>query len=139
MEEQKAGRGEQESHRGVSGRWGGEEVRALLVVWREREAWDESESKAKYEAISSRLKELGVCRDWQSCQTQSRTMALPEWRPPASRTSMNTTTVSQRSYEMNEEQTSPAARRLGNFQEGKYLTLPQNGPLFSFLFRAFYP
>ncbi|XP_060773484.1 multifunctional protein ADE2 isoform X2 [Neoarius graeffei] len=121
--EQKAGREEEESQRGASGRWGGEEVRALLVVWREREAWDETESKAKYEAISSRLSELGVRRDWLSCQAQSRAMALPDWRPPAIRTSMDSTTITQRSYEMDEQQISPAIRRQGNaslsnFQEG---------------------
>ncbi|XP_058234510.1 multifunctional protein ADE2 [Hemibagrus wyckioides] len=121
--EQKAGRQEEDSQREASSRWGGEEVRALLVVWREREAWDEAESKAKYEAISSRLKEMGVNKDWLSCQTQSRAMALPEWRPPAIRTSMDSTTVPQRSYEMDEEQTSPVSRRpgnssLSNFQEG---------------------
>ncbi|XP_026800243.2 multifunctional protein ADE2 [Pangasianodon hypophthalmus] len=121
--EQKASREEQECQRGASGRWGGEEVRALLVVWREREAWDENETKAKYEAISSRLSELGVHRDWLSCQAQSRAMALPDWRPPAIRTAMDSTTVTQRSYEMDEEQTSPSNRRqvnasLSNFQEG---------------------
>ncbi|KAM9435376.1 bifunctional phosphoribosylaminoimidazole carboxylase/phosphoribosylaminoimidazole succinocarboxamide synthetase isoform 1-T1 [Clarias gariepinus] len=120
---QKAGRKEKESQRGASSLWGGEEVRALLVVWREREAWDEPESKAKYKAISSRLSELGVCRNWLSCQAQSRAMALPDWRPPAIRTLMDGTTMTQRSYEMDEEQTSPSNRRQGsaslnNFQEG---------------------
>ncbi|KAF4070927.1 hypothetical protein AMELA_G00279180 [Ameiurus melas] len=119
--EQKTSREEKENQRGASGRWGGEEVRALLVVWREREAWDETEDKAKYEAISSRLSELGVCRDWLSCQAQSRAMALPDWRPPAIRTSMDS--ITQRSYDMDEEQTSPVSRRQGNtslsnFQEG---------------------
>lgn len=135
--EQKTGRQEEESQREANSRWGGEEVRALLVVWREREAWDEAESKAKYEAISSRLKEMGVNRDWLSCQTQSRAMALPEWRPPAIRTSMDSTAVPQRSYEMDEEQTSPVSRRLGNsslsnFQEGKYM--PQTRLIFLFYF-----
>ncbi|KAI5623562.1 multifunctional protein ADE2, partial [Silurus asotus] len=108
------GRVEEESHRGPSDHWGGEEVRALLVVWREREAWDETETKAKYEAISSRLSELGVHRDWLSCQAQSRAMALPEWRPPAARTSMECASIGQRSYDMDGEQASPSNRRQGN-------------------------
>ncbi|XP_046691861.1 multifunctional protein ADE2 [Silurus meridionalis] len=112
--EQKAGRVEEESQRGPSDHWGGEEVRALLVVWREREAWDETETKAKYEAISSRLSELGVHRDWLSCQAQSRAMALPEWRPPAARTSMECASIGQRSYDMDGEQASPSNRRQGN-------------------------
>lgn len=132
--EKKAGRKEEES---PSGRWGAEEVRALLVVWREREAWDETESKSKYEGISSRLSELGVCRDWLSCQAQSRAMALPEWRPPAIRTSMDSTTMTQRPYEMDDEQTSPNNRRQGstslsNFQEGKYPLLPQTRVMWVF-------
>lgn len=122
--EKKASRKEKESKRRGSGCWGGDEIKTLLVVWREREAWDETESKAKYKAISSRLSELGVHRNWPSCQAQSRAMALPEWRPPAIRTSTESTMVTQRSYEMDDEQTGLLSRRQGNFQEGKYPTLP---------------
>ncbi|TSN30205.1 Multifunctional protein ADE2 [Bagarius yarrelli] len=120
---QKAGKEKEECQQGGSGRWEGEEVRALLVVWREREAWDETECRAKYEAISSRLKEMGVCRDWLSCQTQSRAMALPDWRPPAIHTSMDSTLITQRSFEMDRAKTSPASRgqdnsSLSSYQEG---------------------
>lgn len=80
--EQQSNAGEENRQRGASRhKWRAEEVKALLLVWRERQAWDEEESRAKYEAISSRLRELGVGRDWIDCKAQSANMALPDWRP----------------------------------------------------------
>lgn len=122
----KSSREEEERQREADEHWSVDEVRALLVVWREKEAWEMTESRAKYEAISNRLKELGVSRDWLNCQKQSRAMALPEWRPPASQAQMDGSLLTKRFYEMEEGPSSPANRRegtssLSNFQDGKYL------------------
>ncbi|KAL7888055.1 hypothetical protein AOLI_G00030290 [Acnodon oligacanthus] len=133
-EEKRSGSREEErqQQRGMTGHWKGDEVKALLVVWREREAWDEPESKAKYEAISSRLRDFGILRDWLSCQTQSRAMALPDWRPPPPRSqpvysptaqALADSRTAQRPYEAADEHSSPANRREGStslstFQEG---------------------
>ncbi|KAG9282748.1 hypothetical protein AMEX_G1441 [Astyanax mexicanus] len=123
-EEKRSGSREEDrqQQRGTAAHWNGGEVKALLVVWREREGWDEPESRAKYEAISSRLRDFGIIRDWLSCQTQSRAMALPDWRPPPPKALSDNRTL-QRSYEMSEEHGSPAKRRDGGasistFQEG---------------------
>ena len=137
-EEKRSGSREEErqQQRGTTGHWKGDEVKALLVAWREREAWDEPESRAKYEASSSRLRDFGILRDWLSCQTQSRAMALPDWRPPPPRLqpvysptgqAPADSRTTQRPYEAGEEHSSPANRRegatsLSTFQEGKYLT-----------------
>ncbi|KAI4892529.1 hypothetical protein NFI96_024697 [Prochilodus magdalenae] len=133
-EEKRSGSREEErqQQRGMTGNWKGEEVKALLVVWREREAWDEVEGRAKYEAISSRLRDFGIVRDWLSCQTQSRAMSLPDWRPPPPRSQpVYSPTVqapaegraAQRPYEAGEEHGSPANRReaaasISTFQDG---------------------
>ncbi|XP_066532416.1 multifunctional protein ADE2 isoform X1 [Hoplias malabaricus] len=138
LEEGRSGSREEErqkqQQRGTVVPWRGDEVKALLVVWREREAWDEAESRAKYEAISSRLRDFGVLKDWFSCQTQSRAMALPDWRPPPpkSQAIYSTATQSpapvdsripQRPYKVPDEHGSPTNRRegatsLSTFQEG---------------------
>ncbi|XP_067272958.1 multifunctional protein ADE2 isoform X1 [Pseudorasbora parva] len=104
--------GEDKRQRDTAGHWRGEEVKALLSVWRERQAWEEEESRAKYEAISSRLRELGVCRDWLECKAQSRSMALPDWRPTQTvykRSSADSRPLTQRPHVADEEPT--AARR----------------------------
>ncbi|ROL51021.1 Multifunctional protein ADE2 [Anabarilius grahami] len=116
--------GEEKRQRDTAGHWRGEEVKALVSVWRERQSWEEEESKAKYEAISSRLRELGVCRDWLECKAQSRSMALPDWRPTQTvykRSSADSRPQTQRPYVADEEPT--AARRedpasLAGLQEG---------------------
>ncbi|XP_072538700.1 bifunctional phosphoribosylaminoimidazole carboxylase/phosphoribosylaminoimidazole succinocarboxamide synthetase isoform X2 [Salminus brasiliensis] len=133
-EEKRSGSREEErqQQRGTAAHWNGSEVKALLVVWREREAWDEPEGRAKYEAISSRLRDFGIMRDWVSCQTQSRAMALPDWRPPPPRAQQGYSSAgqapadnrtAQRPYEAGDEHGSPANRRegaasLSTFQEG---------------------
>ncbi len=104
--------GEDKRQRNTARHWRGEEVKALLSVWRERQAWEEDESRAKYEAISSRLRELGVCRDWLDCKAQSRSMALPDWRPTQAvykHSSADNRPPTQRPYVADEEPT--AARR----------------------------
>lgn len=104
--------GEDKRQRDTARHWRGEEVKALLSVWRERQAWEEDESRAKYEAISSRLRELGVCRDWLDCKAQSRSMALPDWRPTQAvykHSSADSRPPTQRPYVADEEPT--AARR----------------------------
>ncbi|XP_051951299.1 multifunctional protein ADE2 [Xyrauchen texanus] len=105
--------GEEKKQRGKAGHWRGEDVKALLSVWRERQAWEEEESKAKYEAISSRLRELGVCKDWVECKAQSRSMALPDWRPTQTvykQASADTRSLTQRPYVADEEPMAPNRR-----------------------------
>ncbi|XP_051954314.1 uncharacterized protein LOC127623817 isoform X1 [Xyrauchen texanus] len=108
--------GEEKQQRGAAGYWRGEEVKALLSVWREKQAWEEEESKAKYEAISSRLRELGVCKDWVECKAQSRSMALPDWRPTQTvykQASADTKSLNQMPYMADEESTSQASLQEG--------------------------
>ncbi|XP_068071481.1 bifunctional phosphoribosylaminoimidazole carboxylase/phosphoribosylaminoimidazole succinocarboxamide synthetase isoform X1 [Danio rerio] len=116
--------GEDKRQRDTAGHWRGEEVKTLLTVWRERLAWEEEESRAKYEAISSRLRELGVCKDWLECKAQSRRMALPDWRPPQGiykRSAADSRTPIQRPYMTEEEPTTgrrEEATAVPGLQEG---------------------
>lgn len=121
--------GEDKRQRDTAGHWRGEEVKTLLTVWRERLAWEEEESRAKYEAISSRLRELGVCKDWLECKAQSRSMALPDWRPPQGiykRSSADSRTPKQRPYMSEEEPTAgrrEEATAVPGLQEGNVCTI----------------
>lgn len=117
--EQQNNGGEENRTRGASRHWRGEEVKTLLLVWRERQAWEEEESRAKYEAISSRLRELGVCRDWLDCKAQCANMALPDWRPTQALYKQTT----QRPYVEDEEQTEADRREEAtNLPEGNFHT-----------------
>lgn len=120
--EQQNNAGERKRTRGATRQWRGEEVKNLVLVWRERQAWEEEESRAKYDAISSRLRELGVCRDWLECKAQSANMALPDWRPTQTRYKQT-----QRPHMADEEQMEADRREEatnlpeGNFHQKKML------------------
>uniref|UniRef100_A0AAY5F1D4 Myb/SANT-like DNA-binding domain-containing protein n=1 Tax=Electrophorus electricus TaxID=8005 RepID=A0AAY5F1D4_ELEEL len=61
--------------RGAVSHWRGEEVKALLVVWREREVQVRLQSthrnKAIFQEMARRLElQHGVVRDWRQCRTK---------------------------------------------------------------------
>nr|XP_055041778.1 multifunctional protein ADE2 isoform X1 [Misgurnus anguillicaudatus] len=120
--EQQRNAGEENGQKGTTRHWRGEEVKALLSVWRERQAWEEEESRAKYEAISSRLRELGVCKDWFDCKAQCTNMALPDWRPTQTlykQSSADNRPTTQKPYETDEDPTTANRREESmNLQEG---------------------
>ncbi|TRY57087.1 hypothetical protein DNTS_023973 [Danionella cerebrum] len=123
MEPETESNREDKRKRDIAAHWRGEEVKALLVVWRQREAWEEEESRAKYEAISSCLREFGVYKDWLECRAKCRSMALPDWRPSKNmfiHTSTDSGTPTQGSF-MGDEELMAARREtspMPGLQEG---------------------
>uniref|UniRef100_A0A1A8MGN0 Phosphoribosylaminoimidazole carboxylase, phosphoribosylaminoimidazole succinocarboxamide synthetase n=1 Tax=Nothobranchius pienaari TaxID=704102 RepID=A0A1A8MGN0_9TELE len=60
----------------VERQWGETEVLALMSVWDEIGAQHVAESRATFELISERLRQLSVMRSWRECQAKSKSLGL---------------------------------------------------------------